>query len=245
MKHLYPRNHVYFKSLLFLILLNTSQAFSQNAGISATGSIPPDNSAGLDINFPALGLLIPRIALTSSTSFAPLTSHVAGMIIYNTSSAGDVTPGFYVNNGTKWISALPKAVSPGDMMYWDGTTWVPVAAGQPGQLLQLNSSGIPVWTGGGYAVMSTTVISSLTSASATSGGAISSDGGNPVSARGVCWSTTPNPTITGSKTVDGTGTGSFTSSVTGLTTKTVYYLRAYATNNSGTSYGNLIVFTTP
>jgi hypothetical protein len=246
MKHLYPRQQFYYKSFLLFILFNiSSQVFSQNAGISATGSIPPDNSAGLDINFPSLGLLIPRIALTSTSSFAPLAAHVAGMIVYNTSGTADVTPGFYINNGTKWISALPKAVSAGDMMYWDGTTWVPVPAGQPGQLLQLNNSGIPVWTGGGYATLSTTVISGLTSVSASTGGNISSDGGNAVQARGVCWATTPNPTVLNNKTVDGSGMGTFTSSITGLTTGTIYYLRAYATNTTGTSYGNLVVFTTP
>ena len=92
--------------------------------------------------------------------------------------------------------------------------------------------------------LTTTAASSIMTTSATSGGTISSDGGAAITARGVCWSTAANPTITGSHTTDGTGTGSFTSNVTGLTQATTYYLRAYATNSAGTAYGNEITFTT-
>lgn len=246
MKRIILRNSVFLKSITAIVFsfLFSVSSIAQNAGINAGVGVP-DPASGLDVNFPAKGLLIPRIALISSTSFSPLSAHVAGMIIYNTASTGDVTPGFYIDNGTKWIAAVPKAVSPGDLMYWDGSSWIPITAGQPGQLLQLNGSGIPVWTGAGYAVMTTTATSGLTATTAVSGGNISSDAGNAVTARGVCWATTPNPTIAGSKTTDGTGTGTFTSNLTGLTTKTVYYMRAYATNGNGTSYGNLVVFTTP
>jgi uncharacterized protein (TIGR02145 family) len=77
-----------------------------------------------------------------------------------------------------------------------------------------------------------------------SGGNITFDGGAAITARGVCWSTTPNPTISDSKTDDGTGSGSFPSSVTGLTPETTYHLRAYATNSAGTAYGADVQFTT-
>ena len=75
---------------------------------------------------------------------------------------------------------------------------------------------------------------------------MSTDGGSAVTARGVCWSTSANPnTSTGdSCTSDGTGTGSFTSSITGLLSETLYHVRAYATNGEGTSYGNDVAFTT-
>ena len=65
-----------------------------------------------------------------------------------------------------------------------------------------------------------------------------------VTARGVCWSTSQNPTISNSHTTDGNGTGSFTSSLTNLTPNTTYYVRAYATNNAGTGYGEQKSFTT-
>jgi len=88
-------------------------------------------------------------------------------------------------------------------------------------------------------VLTTTSVINITNNSATTGGVITSDGGANITARGVVWSTSQNPTIElSTKTVDGTGTGSFTSSITGLLPNTIYYVRAYATNSVGTSYGN-------
>jgi uncharacterized protein (TIGR02145 family) len=91
----------------------------------------------------------------------------------------------------------------------------------------------------------TTAIPSATSSTTGSGGGtVSSDGGSPVTARGVCWSISANPTIANSKTTDGTGTGTFTSNITGLAVNTTYHVRAYATNSVGTAYGTDRMFTT-
>jgi hypothetical protein len=92
--------------------------------------------------------------------------------------------------------------------------------------------------------VTTTAISSITNNTSSSGGNISSDGGATVSARGVCWGTASSPTISNSKTTDGSGTGSFTSSIDGLAPNTKYYVRAYATNSAGTAYGAEVNFTT-
>ena len=93
--------------------------------------------------------------------------------------------------------------------------------------------------------ITTTAVTAITNTTATSGGTITMDGGAPVTARGVCWSTTANPTIAlPTKTTDGTGIGTFTSAITGLTASTLYHVRAYATNSVGTSYGNDVNFTT-
>ena len=92
--------------------------------------------------------------------------------------------------------------------------------------------------------VTTTSVTAITSSTATSGGNVSSDGGAAVTARGVCWSTSPNLTTDDNHTADGTSTGSFTSSLTGLTAVTTYYVRAYATNSVGTTYGNEVSFTT-
>jgi uncharacterized protein (TIGR02145 family) len=92
-------------------------------------------------------------------------------------------------------------------------------------------------------VLTTVTVSGITRTDAVSGGDITADGGASVTTRGVCWGTALNPATTGSHTSDGTGTGTFTSSITGLTAGTVYYVRAYATNNVGTSYGNELSFT--
>jgi len=96
----------------------------------------------------------------------------------------------------------------------------------------------------GAAMVTTTAASAITLTTATAGGNVTSDGGSSVTARGVCWSTTANPTIAGSHTTNGTGTGVFTSSLTGLVSNTTYHLRAYATNSAGTYYGADVPFTT-
>ncbi len=92
--------------------------------------------------------------------------------------------------------------------------------------------------------LTTITISNITSSTAIGGGNITYDGGSPVTARGVCWSTSPNPTINNNKTSDGTGSGNFPSNITGLQPDTKYYVRAYATNANGTAYGEEISFTT-
>ncbi len=94
------------------------------------------------------------------------------------------------------------------------------------------------------ATIATSEISGITSYSAVSGGNVLSDGGATVRFRGVCWNTTGSPTINDSKTIDGYGTGSFESKLTDLKFSTEYYIRAYATNNYGTAYGDEISFTT-
>ena len=102
-------------------------------------------------------------------------------------------------------------------------------------------------SGGGTAFLptvTTNTVSSITTTSATCGGNVISDGGTTVTARGVCWSTSQNPTVSNSHTTNGSGTGSFISSLTGLTANTTYYVRAYATNSAGTAYGNEVSFTT-
>lgn len=90
----------------------------------------------------------------------------------------------------------------------------------------------------------TAPITNILQTTATGGGNVTSDGGSPVLSRGVVWDFSPNPTIAGDKTNDGTGTGIFSSSITGLLPSTLYYVRAYAINAAGYSYGNEFNFTT-
>jgi uncharacterized protein (TIGR02145 family) len=93
--------------------------------------------------------------------------------------------------------------------------------------------------------LTTTTVSLVSKATATGGGNISNEGGDSVINRGVCWSTSANPTIElATMTSDGPGTGDFTSSLTGLSTNTLYYVKAYATNNFGTAYGPEVNFYT-
>ena len=93
--------------------------------------------------------------------------------------------------------------------------------------------------------VTTTAASAITNASAVSGGNVTADGGSSITERGVVYSTASGPTTADTKVIDGSATtGSFTSSITGLTTATTYYVRAYAINAQGTAYGSEESFTT-
>jgi uncharacterized protein (TIGR02145 family) len=92
--------------------------------------------------------------------------------------------------------------------------------------------------------VTTGTVNRITQRDAYSGGQVTSDGNDHITARGVCWSTTNEPTILDNKSSDSTGTGLFTSHITGLSASTNYYVRAYATNGEGTAYGASLGFTT-
>ncbi len=92
--------------------------------------------------------------------------------------------------------------------------------------------------------VTTSQVTNITQMTAQGGGNVTSDGGAAVTQRGICWSTSHNPTANGSHANSGSGTGSFTANMTGLMANTTYYVRAYATNSQGTSYGNEVSFTT-
>ena len=93
-------------------------------------------------------------------------------------------------------------------------------------------------------IVTTLEIAGLSQTTAVAGGNVTSDGGAEVTARGVCWSTSQEPTVEGEHTTDGAGTGEYQSNLSGLTANTTYYVRAYATNSEGTAYGEEISFTT-
>jgi len=93
-------------------------------------------------------------------------------------------------------------------------------------------------------ILSTMDISLVTASLASSGGEITSDGGGLITERGICWSTTSNPTVNDTKVSGGTGTGVFEIQLTGLAKATTYFVRAYAINSAGTAYGSEKSFTT-
>lgn len=96
----------------------------------------------------------------------------------------------------------------------------------------------------GLPAVSTAGVSEVQATTAACGGTVTADGGFPVTARGVCWSITPQPTATNAHTVNGADMGQFVSNLTGLQPGTLYYVRAYATNVNGTVYGEQRTFTT-
>ena len=109
--------------------------------------------------------------------------------------------------------------------------------GQQVSFITSQNIGIPTIT-------TSSPVLNIKATSASCGGNVTNEGGAAVTAKGSCWSTSSTPTINDNKTNDGNGLGSFTSSITGLSAGTTYYVRAYATNSAGTAYGSEINFTT-
>ncbi|GEM_PF-3296553 len=97
---------------VLLLTLGASAGWSQNIGINETGNAP-DASAGLEVDFTDKGVLIPRVALVQTTNTAPITAPATALLVYNTATANDVTPGFYYWNGTEWTRIGAGAG------YWD------------------------------------------------------------------------------------------------------------------------------
>jgi hypothetical protein len=109
------------------------------------------------------------------------------------------------------------------------------------QTILTSGNGIAVTT---VPTVTTTAITSIAATTASGGGNVTADGGATVTARGICWGISTNPTTANTCTANGTGTGAFTSSITGLASGTQYNVRAYATNSIGTAYGADLAFTT-
>jgi uncharacterized protein (TIGR02145 family) len=107
-----------------------------------------------------------------------------------------------------------------------------------------NDDNNPTVTESSIPELTTAAISTITSSIANCGGTITSNGGETVTACGVCWSTSQSPTVSDNKTNDWVGAGNFISKISGLTPETEYYVRAYATNSVGTGYGSAVSFTT-
>ncbi len=92
--------------------------------------------------------------------------------------------------------------------------------------------------------VTTNNVTNITQTSASCGGAVTYAGGAAVTAKGLCYSTSENPTIEDNTVAGGTGVGAFTGELTGLVSNTTYHVRAYATNSVGTDYGEERTFTT-
>lgn len=140
------------------------------------------------------------------------------------------------------LAANPMA---GEITYHNGSGWQLLPKGINGQTLRLDN-GLPKWSEQGYALpmVTTLTVTDIMTNAATSGGHVVSPGFTEITAKGVCWAITQNPTTANEKTSDGTGAGSFTSAVKNLQPNTTYYARAYAINGAGTAYGNQVTFKT-
>jgi hypothetical protein len=214
------------------------------------------NTAGKSINYSNLDSATTNgvpLLTTQAIDSLSYTSAKSGGIITNSGGASIISKGIVWSSNNIPSLDLPTKTNEGV----DTGNYKSLMTGlMPGTLYNVwayatNSKG----TGFGNMVSFTTLpialptistdsVTAKTSTSAMSGGIITSDGGSAVTARGVCWATTSNPTTANSKTTEGSGIGTFTSSLTGLTAATTYYVRSYATNSVGTVYGTQVNFTT-
>ena len=166
------------------------------------------------------------------------------MLIYN-------LVGPYVNGKGYGRIAADLTQTPWWKMYYGFTMGVGVKAEILGEeLFDYSKDDLLVWeqqvgqSTGTPPAVTTTGVSNITETTANCGGNVTDQGSSSVTARGICWSTSSDPTISDNHTTDGSGTGSFTSNITGLTANTPYYVKAYATNSDGTGYGDMVSFTT-
>lgn len=200
------------------------------------------DSLSLSIGASSINTMKANIYYSTDSSFATKT-----MVKYST---GDTSGNNYLStsNLTMVDTSLNVQLSTGERFYIRIYPWVDndpsVRTGKYLNLQNIYISGTTTGVTADPPTVTTSDVVNIATTFATSGGNIPTDGGSTVTARGVCWDTSASPTTANSKTMDGTGTGSFVSQVTNLTPGKTYHLRAYATNAAGTSYGQEMVFTT-
>ncbi|PYF71476.1 hypothetical protein [Pedobacter nutrimenti] len=203
---------------------------------------------GNEITFNTAPAILPSLKTEEATEITGKTVKSGGRIISNGGAE-------LIMTGMVWSQTqgfLPDTVVNNKTIQQDAGSFISMIKGlQPGttyyaRAYAANSVGLVygneiVFKTASLATLTTLkpVASSITSTSATSGGTIISNGGSYIQSNGICWGTSPNPTLDDSFVVAGSGSGSFAADLKDLMGSTTYYVRAFATNAAGTAYGNL------
>lgn len=265
---------------LLCVCLMTFSVNAQNVGI---GTTTPNANALLDLKSGNKGLLVPRMDSTSRKAIP----NTKGLLVYDSTYSS-----FYFNTGTSWqkmsgstggSQLIANGNNVGDMLYWNGSNWDVIPAGKPGQQIKVGSNNIPAFAGDELPEVQTISVTNIGTRTATINAKVKKSGFSSIvsslhdsqqtwySARGACWSTNPNPTISDNywmtsgsngtyyvSPLDSTpykvnvGGYSYSSSyvsepndhIDSLLMNTTYYVRAFAYNSAGIGYGNQISFTT-
>jgi hypothetical protein len=217
------------------------------------------NSSGIRLSttilsFRTLTPSMPTVVTTGSSSVSFTTASMSGNITSDGGAAVTERGFYYSSTGTPTTSS-PSVIAPGTGVgafsaslsgLTTNTLYNFVAYAKNISGTRLSSTVLSFRTLTlNPPTLTTTAASNITTTSFQSGGNITADGGAPIIERGICWNTTGSPTIANSRTIDGSGTGSFSSIASPLTSYTTYYVRAYAINSGGsTGYGNQITVQT-
>ncbi len=147
-----------------------------------------------------------------------------------------------------WKSPFSNGTVLGEMKYWNGTNWLTIPPTLENKYLTIEN-GQPTWKDFSKSIelptLSTKTATNITIVSATCGGSVLSNGGGNVFERGICYNTSPNPTVNDNVLPCGAGVGSFSANLTGLLPQRAYWVRSYAINEKGIVYGDYIHFQTP
>lgn len=225
------------------VTLAAGTAYSAGAGISIVGGVIT-NTANINTNVPVVQTTaISGLTTVSATSGGNVTNDNGNIVLIKGvcfgTSPNPTTSNTFTSegNGTQPFSTTFSSLSP-NTTYYVRAYATTVAGTGYGNEISFTTNALTTGT------LTSSAVFNISNNSASAGGNITGDGGANITERGLCWNTSTNPTIANSKTSAGSGIGSFTASMNGLTQGTLYYVRAYATNSVGTVYGNEISFTT-
>ena len=224
--------------------ISVSYAYAQNYN-NSSGSNSPCNPEYYWRCYQCFGdgSVMPYLKVPAANTVDHNSTILAGASSFRVNADARSYVSITVNNQIIGVAAVPA-----DASYVDVPFTTTPQAGQTAMIVVTRNQRQPYINNNvpiiALPTVTTAAISNIDKTTATGGGEVTADGGDEVTARGVCWSTSHNPTVSGSHTTDGTGTGSFESAMTGLDANTTYYVRAYATNEAGTAYGEEESFTT-
>ncbi|NVN94312.1 MAG: T9SS type A sorting domain-containing protein [Bacteroidetes bacterium] len=244
----------------------TTDGGGNGAFVSSLTSLAPDQwyhlrayatnamgtSYGGDSIFKTLNVFAPGVTMDFLANITNISATANGTVDNDGGSGPILMNGFVISTTvanpliTTPGVVVDTVVTPGVGGYSVGITGLTAGTLYYINAFAKNSVGTSYGTATSFTTigLTTTAASAITPFTAISGGNIISDGGNLITARGVCYGTASTPDISGTHTTDGTGMGSFVSNLTLPTAATLYHIRAYATNSLGTFYGNDLTFTT-